>query len=430
MLEDRYGNRLSTGSADARDAYVDAIDRMLAAGFGAEAAFERATQADPDFALAHIGLARAWQMRGEAARVAGPLAEAQAAAARKPVSAREQGHLAVLGAILQGRGFAAYPAVRAHLADHPRDALIAQTAMGVFGLIGFSGEPGREAEQLAYSSALAPHYGDDWWFLSQHAFAQLEAGLTGPAEESIERSLAGNPRSGNGAHVRAHLYYENGESDAGLAYLAGWRRDYARESLLHCHVSWHVALWSLETGDIDGMWRVVDADIAPGATLGPPINVLTDMAAILYRAELAGVGVPAARWRAISAYARERFPKPGLAFVDVHAALAHAIAGEGEALAKVIRDARGPTADLVREVASGFGALAEGGWAEAADHLTGAMADHARLGGSKAQRDLLEFALAGALLRDGRAAEARRILRLRRPVTTPPNAVRGLYETA
>ncbi len=430
MLEDRYGNSLSTASSAARDAYVDGVDRLLAASFGAEAAFEAAAAHDPDFALAHIARARSLQMLGKAGEVAAPLGRAREAATRHTVTAREARHLAVMGAVLEGKGYGAYGDVRAHLSEYPRDAMIAQTCMGVFGLIGFSGEAGRESEQLAFSSWLAPHYGDDWWFLSQHAFAQLESGRTGPAEDSIERSLLGNPRSGNGAHVRAHLYYENGETDAGLAYLADWRRDYAKESLLHCHVSWHVALWSLETGDLDAMWAVVDADVAPDAALGPPINIMTDMAALLYRAELAGVPVAPERWRAVSDYARERFPKPGLAFVDMHAALAHAIAGDGESLARIIRDARGPAAPLVRDVAAGFEALAAGAWAEASNHLTDAMADHARFGGSRAQRDLLEFALAGVLLRDGRAGEARRLLRLRRPQVDAAKAVSGLGPAA
>ena len=52
------------------------------------------------------------------------------------------------------------------------------------------------------------------------------------------------------------------------------------------------------------------------------------------------------------------------------------------------------------------------------------MAGHERIGGSRAQRDLLEFALLGALLRSARTEEARRLLILRRPVhaTAPPLA--------
>lgn len=34
VLEDRYGNRLSTSSAAARDAYVAGVDKLLSAGSG------------------------------------------------------------------------------------------------------------------------------------------------------------------------------------------------------------------------------------------------------------------------------------------------------------------------------------------------------------------------------------------------------------
>ena len=58
MLKDQYDNPLSTASAAARDAYVAGVDLFLAAQPGVEAALGRALEADPDFALAHLALAR------------------------------------------------------------------------------------------------------------------------------------------------------------------------------------------------------------------------------------------------------------------------------------------------------------------------------------------------------------------------------------
>lgn len=424
MLQDRYGNSLSTANAEARDAYVEGVDRFLGANHGAENAFMRATEADDGFALAHAALARTRQVLAKE-----PLAAEAMAAARARtggVSTREAGHVAVLGHLIDGNGAAAYKAIGAHLLDHPRDAMIVQPCTGVFGLIGFSGQPGREAEQLAFTAALTPHYGDDWWFLGQHAFSQVEAGQTGPATASIERSLAGNPRNANGSHIRAHIYYEAGETEAGYAYIADWRQAYDKQAPLHCHISWHIALWALEQGDVDTTWRTFDTDIAPGAAWGPPINVVSDSAALLYRAELAGVDVPAERWRAVSDYAARFFPKPGIAFADMHAALAHAMAGNGEALEKVTADATGPAADLVKSLAEVFQAIAAGAWTEATARLTGIMASHERIGGSRAQRDLLEYALLGTLLKQGRADEARLLLATRRPVKAAAHAVKGL----
>ena len=428
MLEDRYGFALSTASASARDAYAEGMDLFLGANTGAEQAFARAALEDPSFALAHAGRARALQLRGRGREAAEAMAEARAGA--NGCSAREAGHLNALGLLIDGDGPGAYAAILAHLGDWPRDAMVAQPCCGVFGLIGFSGRAGREAEQLAFTDRLAPHYGDDWWFLAQHGFSQVEAGQVAEAEVLLERALSGNPRNANAAHIRAHVHYEAGEREVGLERLDAWRGDYEREAQLSCHIAWHVAIWRSEAGDMDEAWRVFEADVAPGGAWGPPINVLTDSAAFVLRAQLAGAAVPDGIWQRLSDYAAEFFPNPGIAFADVHAALAHAMAGRGDALARIAGAAAGPAGDMVSGLAQALGAYARSDWEGAIALLAPWMASHERVGGSRAQRDLLEFALLGALLRSGRTEEARRLLILRRPVHSPAPPLADLRAAA
>lgn len=426
MLRDRYDNALSTVSQAARDGYDAAMDAVLAGAPDMVSRFEAVVAEDPAFALGHAGLARARLVTGDGPGAKTAIDAATTAAEAGGADARERAHVEVHGLMLAGRAADALAAVRAHVVEHPRDALVVQTSTTVFGLIGFSGIAGREAEQLAFNAALAPAYGEDWWFLSQLAFAACEAGQVERASVLVDRSLALEPRNAHGAHVRSHASYEAGDAEAGRAYLAAWLDGYDRSAVLHGHLSWHVALWSLQQGDVETMWRIVDDAVAPGAARGVPLNVLTDTASILYRAELAGVPVAASRWKAVSAYALETFPKPGLGFADAHAALAHAMAGDAEALHRLQETAAGPAADLVREIAEAWEALAARRWEDAAALLTDALKDHARLGGSRAQRDLLEFALLSALLKLGRGGEARRLLALRRPAQTAAPLV-GLH---
>ena len=81
-----------------------------------------------------------------------------------------------------------------------------------------------------------------------------------------------------------------------------------------------------------------------------------------------------------------------------------------DALAKIIDGAKGPAKDIVAPIARAFRAFARSDWTAAVDRLETVMAAHERIGGSRAQRDLVEYALAVSLLRAGRIEEARRLL--------------------
>ena len=424
MLNDRYDNPLTTTSQSARDAYIEGVDSILSASAGGDRVLQQAIEADDGFALAHAALARTLQISARGADAVEAMTKARALAAG--TSDREKGHIAMLDHLIDGDAPSAYAAAIDHLAAYPRDVLIAQPLTGVFGLIGFSGLAGREAEQLAFLTRLAPHYGEDWWFGTQFAFAQIEVGQADRASRTIESALDGNPRSAHGAHVRAHIHYERGESEAGLSYLGNWRRDYDRQGALHCHLSWHVALWTLERGDTAAAWRVIDEGVRPGKAWGPPLNVLTDTASFLHRAELAGETAQPDRWREVSEFARQLFPNPGIAFADVHAALAHAMAGETDALAKLIAEPAGPAGEVVTALAQAFNAFACQEWAETIALLAPVMAMHERIGGSRAQRDLLEYTLVAALLKAGRADDARLMLATRRPKKVRASQVVGL----
>ena len=415
MLTDQYGNGLTTTSQAARDAYVMGLELLLAGQAGVTAAFERATQEDAGFALGWAGLARAQQY--EDAIPAARAAIARAVGLSGGATAREASHINVFHLLQSGQVPEAYAAVRAHAEEWPRDAMVAQTSTSVFGLIGFSGVAGREAETLAFVAGLLPHYGEDWWMISQYAFALCETGNLAKADSVIDHALSLKADSAHGAHVRSHVSYEMGQTDVGRAYLASFMDGYDPGGVLHTHLNWHEALWALEQGDIDMMWAKVDSAVAPASgSKSPAINVLTDTAAILHRATMAGVPVPQARWQSVSDYAQAKFPNTGTAFVDVHAALAHAMAGRREALERIISAPAGPAGDLVQAYARAFRAVAAENWAEAADLLTRSMIDLERMGGSRAQRDMIEQTLLSALVKQGKEREARDIAALRRPI--------------
>ena len=185
MLKDRYDNPISISSARVRDLYIVAVDRFLALEPLMIEGFEAVLAANTGLALGHSGLARALQVAGNVPAARQSIEAAKALA--KGLTQREQAHISALYMLINGQMPQGYAAIRAHVAAYPRDAMMAQTCSPVFGLIGFSGQPGREAEMLAFNAFLLPHYGEDWWCLSQYAFALCETGQLARAADYIDR---------------------------------------------------------------------------------------------------------------------------------------------------------------------------------------------------------------------------------------------------
>jgi tetratricopeptide (TPR) repeat protein len=419
MPTDRYGLDLTTSDAGARDAYVAATDLVLTLYPGAAATYQRAIDADPGFALAHAGQARARQMAGDMAGARAALAAARDAA--QAASAREQSHVGVIGTMIEEAPPAALAAVRAHVAQWPRDALIASTAANQTGLIATSGDPEREHQQLDYLAALAPSYGDDWWFNGHYGMALSELGFQDAARPRIERSMADNPRNATAAHALAHFHYENGEGDAADAFLRDWLGQYPRDGGLHGHLHWHLALVHLQRGDVAEGMRLYEEAFAAEEYRGPPVVKLFDAPSFLWRAELAGHPRDTARWRALRDFAERAFPKPGMPFADWHVALIDAVAGDeaaaaarAQALDALVREGRYAAGATVSHLARGFAAFARRDYAAAIAAIEPVFPERGRISGSRAQIDLVEFTLLASYLGAGRTADAQRLLAERR----------------
>jgi len=118
--------------------------------------------------------------------------------------------------------------------------------------------------------------------------------------------------------------------------------------------------------------------------------------------------------------------RPGERLAGRHGARARAKAGKGDRLAGLAGAQNGFAADLVAPVARAWGHIAAQDWQAAHDALHPVMADHARFGGSRAQRDLLELSWANILVRLGRTDAARTALATRRPVLAAQPPISGL----
>ncbi|MCH8105628.1 MAG: hypothetical protein IIC58_09025 [Proteobacteria bacterium] len=136
MLEDRFGQTLSTDSDTAVSEYIKGMDLLLSANLGALEAIDSAITEDPDFALAHASRARALQMLARIPEA--KLAINRAVDLLTRATPREQAHIQVLVYLLDGRDSEALMALRAHMKNYPRYALPLSLALGVYCFIGFS----------------------------------------------------------------------------------------------------------------------------------------------------------------------------------------------------------------------------------------------------------------------------------------------------
>jgi len=433
MLTDRYGLPLSTTSAAARDAYVEGVDLLLTVFPGAAAAFDRAIAAGPAFAPAYIGRARASQLAGRLEAMRADLATASSLA--DEVSARERSQIEVFRFLFAGQPVAALAAIRAHVKTWPRDALVLSLAANQGGLIGMSGLPGREQDLTDFLDGLAPHYGEDWWFEAHHGMALSEIGRHEEARPRIEHSLTQYRRNAYGAHAFAHLCYETGEQDEGIAFLREWLPLYDRSGGLFGHLNWHLGLFELHAGNLEGGLRLYNDAFCADDHRGAIHQKLSDSAAFLWRSELAGHPRDPARWAKLKEYAREKLPRPGMSLADWHVGLTYAATGDDEALegwVKAIEElanaGRYPSGSLIPTVTRAFAAYQHGDHETAIDLIEAILPERERIGGSRAQGDLVEATLLQAYLAAGRADEARELAGRRRagpaglPVTGPGSA--------
>jgi hypothetical protein len=415
MLSDQYGQKLSTESAHARDAYDQGCDRLLTLYPDFAAAFDRATAADPGFALAHAARANAHLMLGDPAAAQAAMAAANAVA--EGLTARETSHLGFFALLVGGRPDEALEAGKAHLAEWPDDRLVLNMCGSFAGILTFSGRPTRGQELRALLDGLAPRYGDDWWFNTHRAMALIEAGDRAAGRPLVERSLAQRADNAWGAHTLAHFHYEDGNPGAARAFLAEWLPGYPRASLFHGHLSWHLALVELESGNAEEAMRLYRDNVLLDAHSGPPRSKLTDGTSFLWRWELAGHHRAPAAWQAMHGFVEEAFPRPGLGFIDMHVALAEAVAGDGTAMETrmqqmhdLIRDGRYPVGPIVPALGRAFAAFQRQDYATAIEAIEPFMHERLRVGGSRAQVDIVEFTLLRAYAESGRHDDVRRLL--------------------
>lgn len=414
MRLDAFDLPVTVASDEALRAYTLGVELLLSAQSGTEERLQSAIDRDPLFALGHAALARHRQVcaRMDQAR-AGIARAAELAATATP---REQGQIRVLQLAIGGQGAAAFDALKAHLGAFPKDAVAMSTALGVYGLLGFSGRVDHHAEQRRLLEWVRPHWPEDGWLLGYLGWSEIETGEPERGGDTVARALELKPANANAAHAAAHGHVERGEAREGLAFTRGWiDRHYAPGGILYGHLHWHAALFELDQGLVAEALARYRAAIEHSSA--PPMPRLADGASLLWRLKLRDAIDGAEPWQAMAELTVRNFASSGLAFADLHAAMTEAATGCTAALERRIaaldrRVAEGtlPPGAVVPALCRAMGAFARRDWEQAIAQLEAALPDLPRVGGSHAQRDVFTLTLASACFNAGRPEHALRLI--------------------
>jgi hypothetical protein len=403
VCRDLYGYALSC-NAEAGAAYNRGVGDLLRLRGGSERSVAASITLDPTFALGHATLALLGHELCAAVDVRARMRDAVLHSPR--ATARERSHIQAVAAHLRGDS---RPLVR-HLAAYPRDAVLLSTAVPTIAFAGVTEVP-EEAWRIVEKAA--PAYGDDWWFTGLLAFVRQEQRRFDEAMDLSCRSLAEEPGAGHSAHARAHAHYETGDHHAGLAWMDDWVNGDGASIESLSHFSWHAALHELSLGDLDAVRRRYDGQLRPEHGLG--CRALVDSGSLLFRWALTPDATDVPDIAAVADVAgRDTLERPATPFLGMHAAVTLLALGDLGGLDRLgtwARTHRNPTQrEVVAPLADALAQLAAGRSSMAADELRALRNSTWRLGGSDAQREIIEEARIAALLRAGRLDEARVLL--------------------
>jgi tetratricopeptide (TPR) repeat protein len=411
---DRFGVPVQAADGTAVTLLDEAIEDLVALSGDPAAKADAAIAADGELALGRIY--RAYLSLYGTTAAGG----AEAGALLKPLETerawslapRESHHLAAARAWADGDWQRAARALERALVANPRDLLALKVAQDLYFFLGSRLELRDVAARVLPAW---PHDDPAWGYVQGiWAFGLEENGDYAGAETAATNALARNPRDVWGVHALAHVFEMEGRHERGVSFLSGSSPDWAG-SYFAVHNWWHLGLYLLElgrTGDALALYH----ERLRAARSAEWLDIV-DAASLLWRLSLYGtdVTVPAA---ALAADVAELADVPVYVFNDWHAVMAFGLAGDHARNGRVIGANRRLTAATNRQAAEraglglleGFAAFAAGEPEATADLLIDIRPEAHAVGGSHAQRDVIDLTLIAAAARSGQAGLARALV--------------------
>ena len=291
------------------------------------------------------------------------------------------------------------------LLHESRDLLALKVAQDLYFFIG-NQEDLRDVVERIFGAwpSDRPGYG---YVCGMYAFGLEENGQYEAAEEQARRALEQNPRDVWAVHAQAHIFEMEGAQRLGVAFLDRSVDDWS-SSYFATHNWWHRALYHLELREVDEALALYDGPIR--GTRSTEWLDVDDAASLLWRLHLFGVDI-GDRARTLLEDVEGLLEDPVSVFNDWHAVMIAGLAGAPEVCEELIvlnQSASGGTNRRAIEAAGlqlleGFAAFADGDTTRALHRLVAIEPKAHIVGGSHAQRDVIDLTLIAAAARSGDA---------------------------
>lgn len=407
---DLFGQERS-GTSESISAWNACVMALLHMRGDPMAAIEQATKADPSFVMGPV-FTGSYRILGACAPDSFAVANDLGLATRRKDSGSrlEADHVAAFTMLVSGEFLEAAKMWDAIVLRNPSDVVAARIAHDVYLHVGnISDRLTSATRALKPWSPGEPGYG---WLMGSLSFALEEAGRYREAEQAGRAALEANPTDCWALHSLAHVYEHLDDQNEAMDLLYSHQHWWTQSDLLATHIWWHLGLRLIEAREFDAVLAIADDVFQEVAT---PFS-LADITSLLWRVELAGHQV-GDRWDSVIQRWGTLDTLHTSAFIDMHAAMAFATAGNTPPATKFFAGTATPH----------FGQSSNGQYLQTTGaRLVAALSAYRRgdrkgcelgfqeiqaelryVGGSLAQREILtKTRVKNLALKDGRAAVA------------------------
>ncbi len=408
---DRWGIPVRAGSADAVALLDEAVEDLATLGGDPVTDADMAVAGDDSLVLGHIYRAYL-QLYGTTPDGIAAAREILRSLDETVMGEREAHHMRAAKHWAAGDWEATTRSLERALLRHPRDLLALKVAQDLYFFLGNRLELRDTAARVLPAW---PREQPGWGYVQGiYAFGLEENADYRQAESRARAALEANPRDVWSVHALAHVFEMEGSQREGVKFLAASASDWSA-SFFAIHNWWHRGLYHLELGEIDEALALYDDPIRAGRST-EWLDVV-DAAALLWRLSLFGVDVTE-RAAQLAADIDQLVGSPVYVFNDWHAVMTFGLAGDHARNDLVVAANRHLTAPTNRGAAEraglalleAFSAFADGRPDRAIDLLIDIRPRANAVGGSHAQRDIVDLTLIAAAARAGDDALARALV--------------------